>query len=138
MAGASVDRSKVLGKMGYHIGIAFQLLDDVMDFTGATHTMGKEPWNDLRQGKITLPLLLAIKEHPALKADLEKRHSDAHWPELYAKLKKYLSEPLIRTQCEEFIQEHLQGARQALSVLPVSPYRTSILSLLEYLARRDR
>lgn len=54
--------SKLLGKIGYHIGMAFQIIDDLLDYTGNTNKLGKSAQNDLIKGYYTLPLLYAIQE----------------------------------------------------------------------------
>ncbi|MEK7428136.1 MAG: polyprenyl synthetase family protein [Pseudomonadota bacterium] len=59
-AGASPERCKALRKYGQDIGLAFQLVDDALDYSGTSATLGKNPGDDFREGKATLPLLLAI------------------------------------------------------------------------------
>jgi octaprenyl-diphosphate synthase len=59
-AGASPERCKALRKFGQDLGLAFQLVDDALDYSGASATLGKNPGDDFREGKATLPLLLAI------------------------------------------------------------------------------
>jgi len=54
--------SKKLGKIGYNIGMAFQIIDDILDYTANENTMGKSIKNDLKQGFFTLPLIYAILE----------------------------------------------------------------------------
>ncbi|MBA3810740.1 MAG: polyprenyl synthetase family protein [Caulobacteraceae bacterium] len=59
-AGASPARSAALRAYGRNLGLAFQLADDALDYGGATETLGKNAGDDFREGKVTLPLLLAI------------------------------------------------------------------------------
>lgn len=65
MGGASALRSKALRDFGLYYGIAFQMLDDVLDFTASTVQVGKPVGNDVRERKVTLPLLLALETAPA-------------------------------------------------------------------------
>lgn len=58
---SSTDELKMLGNYGYNIGIAFQVYDDILDLTGDRALMGKPIGSDLREGIVTLPLLLALK-----------------------------------------------------------------------------
>jgi octaprenyl-diphosphate synthase len=60
LAGASSAEQASLGEFGEHLGIAFQLVDDVLDYTGAE--TGKTLFQDLREGKVTLPLVLAVQD----------------------------------------------------------------------------
>ena len=59
-AGASPERCRALRKFGQDLGLAFQLVDDALDYSGAADTLGKNPGDDFREGKATLPLLLTI------------------------------------------------------------------------------
>src|SRR5262245_24996909 len=59
--GGSPDQIDALGRFGYDLGMAFQIVDDVLDFTGTVATLGKPAGNDLREGTITLPLIYAVE-----------------------------------------------------------------------------
>ncbi|MFZ5669235.1 MAG: polyprenyl synthetase family protein [Pseudomonadota bacterium] len=60
VAGASDDRRRAMRAYGLNLGLAFQLVDDALDYDGATEALGKNAGDDFREGKATLPLLLAI------------------------------------------------------------------------------
>ncbi|MFD3158343.1 polyprenyl synthetase family protein [Haloimpatiens sp. FM7330] len=53
---------KILGRIGYNIGMAFQIIDDLLDYTGNADKVGKSVQNDLKQGYYTLPVIFAMKE----------------------------------------------------------------------------
>jgi geranylgeranyl pyrophosphate synthase len=53
-----------LGRFGHDIGMAFQIIDDILDYTGNETTIGKPIASDLRQGLVTLPAILFIQSHP--------------------------------------------------------------------------
>jgi octaprenyl-diphosphate synthase len=59
-AGASPERCKALRAYGQNLGVAFQLVDDALDYSGASEALGKNPGDDFREGKATLPLLFGI------------------------------------------------------------------------------
>jgi octaprenyl-diphosphate synthase len=59
-AGARPDRARALRRYGQDVGLAFQLVDDALDYSGDSVTLGKNPGDDFREGKATLPLLLAM------------------------------------------------------------------------------
>jgi len=62
---------RALQAYGQHLGIAFQLVDDLLDVAGETSRTGKDLFGDLREGKMTYPLLLAVEREPALEAVIE-------------------------------------------------------------------
>ena len=59
-AGASAEQRRALRRFGQDLGLAFQLVDDALDYSGVSDVLGKNPGDDFREGKATLPLLLAI------------------------------------------------------------------------------
>ena len=59
-AGAAPERCRALRKYGQDLGLAFQLVDDALDYSGDSETLGKNPGDDFREGKATLPLLLVM------------------------------------------------------------------------------
>jgi len=61
IAGAGNTGQKALADYGYHLGMAFQMADDLLDYTQAGETLGKVPGADLREGKLTLPVIHALE-----------------------------------------------------------------------------
>jgi heptaprenyl diphosphate synthase len=59
--GGNQQQIDALGRFGYDLGIAFQIVDDVLDYTGSATTLGKPAGNDLREGTITMPLIYAVE-----------------------------------------------------------------------------
>lgn len=64
--GLSLPECDALEKYGRHLGVAFQIVDDVLDLSGETEVLGKTLLTDLREGKMTYPLLLAVEHDPTL------------------------------------------------------------------------
>lgn len=60
--GGAPEQVEALGRFGYELGLAFQIVDDVLDFTGNEQTLGKPAGNDLREGTLTLPLIYAVAQ----------------------------------------------------------------------------
>ena len=67
LAGGSTEEIESLGKFGLDLGVAFQIVDDILDFTGDEKKTGKMVANDLKEGNLTLPSLLAIKSSEEVK-----------------------------------------------------------------------
>ncbi len=72
-AGASDDMRRAMRSYGLNLGLAFQLVDDALDYGGTTEALGKNAGDDFREGKATLPLLLAIARTGAAEADFWER-----------------------------------------------------------------
>src|SRR5258706_138914 len=71
VAGAPAAAVNALGQFGAHLGVAFQLVDDALDYAGDHSATGKALFVDLHEGKLTLPLLRAIAKRPALLSEVE-------------------------------------------------------------------
>ncbi len=71
IAGAGAEAAFALGNYGNHLGVAFQLVDDVLDYSGDPRATGKALLGDLTEGKLTLPLIRALEAQPGLRADVE-------------------------------------------------------------------
>lgn len=70
-AGAPPDAVDAMGRFGTHLGVAFQLVDDVLDYAGDPEVTGKALYTDLNEGKVTLPLLRALAARPSLRTHWE-------------------------------------------------------------------
>ncbi len=71
IAGARAEAASALGEYGTHVGVAFQLVDDVLDYAGDPRATGKALLGDLLEGKLTLPLIRALTEDPSLASDVD-------------------------------------------------------------------
>jgi len=114
---------------GRGLGTAFQLIDDLLDYEGATEQLGKNVGDDLREGKPTLPLLLALERGTADERELI-RHAIEHGE--VARLPDIV-EIVRRTGAIDATREAARAeahkAEQCLSLLPASTYREALLEL---------
>jgi octaprenyl-diphosphate synthase len=142
LGGTSDERRQALREYGFNLGVAFQLVDDVLDLTGRQEVVGKPVASDLREGAVTLPiirLLQASKPEDGL-ADIvravvrDQSMSSAQWDQLSGALRK--SGALDYAFC--VAESYVEKARAALQVFPSSAERDALLTLPEYVLSRDR
>jgi octaprenyl-diphosphate synthase len=132
LARADAETENACASYGRSLGTAFQLVDDLLDYEGQTLQLGKNVGDDLREGKPTLPLLLAMAngnaaERALIRAAIE--HGEVtRLPEVLAAVRRTgaldAARAVARTEAE--------AARSCLGALPVSAYRDA---LLEFCAR---
>ena len=127
-----------LREYGMNLGTAFQLADDVLDFTAEEEIMGKAAGADLLEGKLTLPLILAVKKEPALALDLEKIIRDGEYRSLsrealLEKLNSYETIEETRRRAYGFADK----ARKNLAVLPKTEYRFALEEIPRYMIERN-
>jgi len=128
---------KALRNYGYHLGMAFQIIDDILDFKGDEDHIGKPVANDLRQGIATLPVMLFNQKeanHPTiLKAVRREKVSDE---EIVAVVELIRASGCVDASMEE-ARRYIQQAHVALEGLPDNPYRQAMHGLADYTVTRD-
>ncbi len=136
--GADEAGRRALRDYGLELGLAFQLVDDVLDYRGESGAMGKNTGDDLREGKMTLPVILALADaNPAereiITASLGKPDaSDTALSQVVAILNRHNA--LGRTV--EQADEHVRSARAALDPLPDSEMKTILSDIAEFYVSR--
>jgi geranylgeranyl pyrophosphate synthase len=127
---------QALRSYGYNLGMAFQIMDDILDFIGEEEELGKPIGSDLRQGVITLPVIYFLEENPdwesveRILAGGEEREEHIHsW------VTRIKGSGAIRSSQAE-AQAFTEKAKEALSVLPANEYRQVMLGLADYLMVR--
>ena len=123
---------------GKHLGTAFQLIDDVLDYTAQEDEMGKNAGDDLAEGKPTLPLLHAMwhaKEEDAalIRSAIENADGMAHFDHILSVMDKHGS---IEYTQQKAIEES-NKAKAALSLIPDSPYKDALIGLADLSVNRD-
>ena len=137
LGGASPAQEAALANFGVHLGTAFQLIDDVLDYSGDNKATGKNVGDDLAEGKATLPLIYAIKHGSATEAVLiRKAIAEGGLGELQhviAAIQRGGALDYTRRQAEA----EARTASDALMELPDSKYRDSLLQLTNFAVTRD-
>ncbi len=139
LAGADGKIVDALYRFGLGIGMAFQVIDDALDYEGQKDLVGKPVLTDFKEGKLTLPVLHLMKscktaEQKKIRAwILKKVKSAADLKGLTGLLAKYGSVEYSRRRAEGFATE----ATQALAVLNGNPLKKDLLQFAEFFVRRD-
>jgi octaprenyl-diphosphate synthase len=139
IADAPEEKEKALAEYGANLGIAFQMADDLFDYTLQTSDFGKEVGADLREGKLTLPVIYALKQARAadrelmVKIILDENFSTQDFNILIELLDKYGGIEYTQKTATGYIDT----AKKALSVFEPSPTKETLLDIADYaLARR--
>jgi octaprenyl-diphosphate synthase len=127
-----------LARYGREVGYAFQIADDIIDYSLDVDESGKARGQDLREGKATLPLLLACARHPSLRTELDALLGQGP-PVDDEDLGELLDRVIDAGGLDEARQiagAHVDAAVDALDALPVSPARAALEQLARYIVRR--
>ena len=139
-AGGSAAQVEALGLYGHQLGMAYQLADDVLDFTASPEESGKAVGNDLAEGKPTLPLIQVMKHgEPGFVAQLKQILRTGELGDTEATLAA-VQEAIAATDAIAYTrakaEQHAEAARQALAALPDSASRNSLLELAGFAVSR--
>ncbi len=125
---------------GFNLGVCFQLIDDLLDYTSSTEALGKPALSDLKEGKLTLPLLLALPHATDTEKRLIERVVNDHAfgstrpPEVMAIVNRYGA--LERSR--EIAAEYADRARASLMEFKPSPSRDALEFAVDFVTSRNR
>ena len=128
-----------LGEYAWNLGMAFQLVDDVLDFTAREKTLGKPVGGDLREGKVTLPLVYALERATAAERRLvetilrQRNYEEVRFSQILALLEKYHGIERVKERAQAFTDK----ARRIINEFPDSPYQRALLAVTELVTERD-
>jgi len=139
IADATEEQERALAEYGYNLGIAFQMADDLFDYTLQTSDFGKEVGADLREGKLTLPVIYALQQAQPGDRDLmlkiirDQDFSEADFKFLTELLEKYGG----LTYTQNTAASYIDTAKKALAVFDPSPTKDTMLDIAEYALARS-
>ncbi|WP_092434629.1 octaprenyl diphosphate synthase [Collimonas sp. OK607] len=137
IAGAGDDVIEAAGEYGRSLGTAFQLIDDVLDYSGNASDIGKNVGDDLREGKPTLPLIYLMEngtpEQRALVRSCIENGDEQHFDEILAAITSSGALDYTRHEAEKAAQR----AAAAISGLPNSQFKDSLLQLSAFAVDRN-
>jgi octaprenyl-diphosphate synthase len=133
------ERERALGSFGLNLGTCFQMVDDLLDFTAEEKTLGKPVAHDLREGKVTLPMIFLLRRAGKAGADKVKAVLDDR---SYSRVTR---EELVRLardcgaldEARELAERYAEQARRDLLAFAPSEYREALLALPGFLLARD-
>ena len=137
LAGASSVQQEAAAAYGRHIGTAFQLVDDVLDYNGDVGALGKNVGDDLREGKPTLPLIRVLEvgtpeQKQLVREAIEKGEAD------FDAVARAIQQTGALEHASRCAVAEAALARQAIKMLPDSPARQALIDFCAFAIERDR
>jgi len=140
LGGMSEAQEQALREFGFNLGIAFQVVDDLLDYTADESALGKPVGGDLREGKVTLPIIYLLQrggadaDHLIRTVVSERTISKEQWREILRMLREQRAPDLAYARALEYASR----AKAALEVFPPSREREALGALADYVLSRDR
>jgi len=140
LGGVTPEQEKALQEYGFNLGIAFQLVDDLLDFTGDAKAVGKPVGADLREGKMTLPLIHLLRQDDEAGAAIVREiiSTRSTTEEQWARLMRILHEHRSIDYANRLALDYAERAKKPLAAFPPSAERDALLALPDYVLSRDR
>jgi len=140
LGGVSTEQEHALREFGFNLGIAFQVVDDLLDYTADESSLGKPVGGDLREGKVTLPIIYLLQRGGDQADQLirsvvaDRAVSKEQWREIIALLREHRTTELAYAKATEFAGR----AKSSLDIFPPSRERDALKALADYVLARDR
>jgi octaprenyl-diphosphate synthase len=128
-----------MGEFSWNLGIAFQLVDDVLDFTSNEKVLGKPVGSDLREGKVTLPLIYALQDATAQERELvasvlkDGNYERVPFAQILRMIERHRGFDRVRERAQAFTDK----ARAIIVEFPDSPYQRAMMALTDLVTERD-
>lgn len=129
LAGKDEKVEEALAKYGMHLGTAFQLVDDILDYTSTSDTLGKEVGDDLAEGKPTLPLIHAMREGDEEQSQLIREAIEQGGREKIDEVLQVIESLGSLDYTRDAAKSEAEKAIEYLSVLPESDYKEALVGL---------
>ncbi|QDP40463.1 heptaprenyl diphosphate synthase component II [Radiobacillus deserti] len=136
-SGATKEYETALTKYGYYVGMSYQIIDDILDFTSSSSALGKPAGGDLLQGNITLPVFFAM-EDVAFKNNLRKvlAAEENLDPKDIQPFIDYIKQSDAIDRAYQVSEMYLNKAYQALQVLPDTKAKQTLTTIAKYIGKR--
>ena len=137
LAGAKTDQIEALREFGDALGIAFQLMDDLLDYSGDAAEMGKNVGDDLAEGKPTLPLIYTMRHGTEEQAALVRQAIQKGGTEDITPIREAVTASGALDYTARLAQQHADRAIALLETLPASEYRDALEQLARFAVKRN-
>ena len=137
MSQAPEEAIQVLTAYSYNLGVAFQIVDDILDFTGTEKELGKPAGSDLLQGTLTLPAMMLLEQYPDVNP-VEKLFNNREETDNIGLAIEQIRNSTIISQCYELAKDYCDRACRDLDMLPDKNKRRLLVELASYITRRNR
>jgi octaprenyl-diphosphate synthase len=135
---AGPKQQAMLRDYGMNLGVAFQLIDDLLDFTSTEEVLGKPAGADLLEGKISLPLILLLQRQPEMRLPIQTVISEGAYHSVSRQsLLDALAETGALALARERAIEYAEAARASLDGFDHSPYAQALSAIPTYIIERD-
>ena len=136
LGGVSIEQEQALQDYGRHLGIAFQLVDDALDYSAESDELGKNVGDDLAEGKPTLPLIRAMETGDAAQRQLIRDAIESGRIEHFDEINRIINDTGSLQYTLDQAQTEATAAKNAIASLPSSDYRQALMFLADYAVER--
>jgi octaprenyl-diphosphate synthase len=137
LATDKTDHMIAMKNYGLHLGIAYQLIDDALDYSATAEQMGKNKGNDLVEGKATLPLIYALRKGKPTEVALIRKAIEAGSIENLSNIIEIIESTGAIEYTANAAKHHVQKATNILTAIPESPYSKAMHTLAEFVVERN-
>lgn len=137
LAGATTEQEEALRLYGHHMGMAFQLVDDVLDYVGNAEELGKNVGDDLAEGKPTLPLIFTMQNGDEAQVNMIRQAIRKGGTENLAEIIEIVQACGAIDYTNQKAREHVDAAQAAISILPDTPAKQALNALAELALSRS-
>jgi len=138
LAKLETEKVQALTDFGHNIGIAFQMIDDILDYVADQSELGKKLGKDLMEGKITLPLIELLKKAKEKEEIVNIIKSNRLSEESLGKILQYLKKYNCIESSIKIAKDYIEKAKSSLYLFNDSPYRQTLFKIADYVLLRNK
>jgi octaprenyl-diphosphate synthase len=137
LSGAQEGLGQQLYQFGLELGMAYQIVDDALDYVSSAELTGKNPGDDLAEGKVTLPLILALEQVSKTEADWIRESILKRDRSAFTDVLGIIEASGVLNQCRQMATERIQKALGCLETYPQGAHRRALETLAHFVSQRQ-